>query len=126
MHGPDAAGPSPFEARRRGEHLRVTVMKQHTPPPHRYCERSEAIQTASAEGLWMASLRSQRRKRYSADSRTIWRPPLISFRLLTKFSGRCQRLGTFRPIYSAMSPMKPVQLVVSAFQTGELAFSFSI
>ncbi|TYL76927.1 hypothetical protein FXB38_30290 [Bradyrhizobium cytisi] len=30
-------------------------------------------------------------ERYSADSRTIWRPPLMSFRLLTKFSGRCQR-----------------------------------
>ncbi|MHC2623063.1 hypothetical protein ACVIW2_005095 [Bradyrhizobium huanghuaihaiense] len=26
MNGPDAAGPSPFEARRRGEHLRVTVI----------------------------------------------------------------------------------------------------
>jgi len=24
MNGPDASGPSPFEARRRGEHLRVT------------------------------------------------------------------------------------------------------
>jgi len=25
----------------------------------RHCERSEAIQTVSAEGLWIASLRSQ-------------------------------------------------------------------
>src|SRR3954451_16779494 len=63
---------------------------------------------------------------YSADNRTIWRPPFISLRLLTKFSGRCQRLGTFNPMYSAMSPMKPVQLVVSAFQTGEFACNFLI
>jgi len=26
MNGPEAAGPSPFEGRRRGGHLRVTVM----------------------------------------------------------------------------------------------------
>ncbi|UUO30368.1 MULTISPECIES: hypothetical protein [Bradyrhizobium] len=26
---------------------------------HRHCERSEAIQNLSAEGLWIASLRSQ-------------------------------------------------------------------
>jgi hypothetical protein len=26
---------------------------------HRHCERSEAIQTVTAEGLWIASLRSQ-------------------------------------------------------------------
>ncbi|MVT49882.1 hypothetical protein GPL17_05195 [Bradyrhizobium yuanmingense] len=28
-------------------------------PLLRHCERSEAIQTVSAEGLWIASLRSQ-------------------------------------------------------------------
>ncbi|MFK4487828.1 hypothetical protein ABIA45_002906 [Bradyrhizobium sp. USDA 336] len=60
-------------------------------------------------------------KSYFADNRTIWRPPFISLRLLTKFSGRCQRWGTFNPMNSAMSPMKPVQFMVSAFQTGELA-----
>jgi len=27
--------------------------------PHRHCERSEAIQTAAVERLWIASLRSQ-------------------------------------------------------------------
>lgn len=63
---------------------------------------------------------------YSADSRTIWRPPFISLRRLTKFSGRCQRLGASRPMNSAMSPMKPVQLTVSAFHTGELACNFLI
>jgi len=26
---------------------------------HRHCERSEAIQTVTSEGLWIASLRSQ-------------------------------------------------------------------
>ena len=35
-----------------------------------------------------------------------------------------QRVGDL--MNSAMSPMKPVQLVVSAFQTGELACSFLI
>jgi chromosome segregation and condensation protein ScpB len=32
----------------------------------RHCERSEAIQTVSAEGFWIASLRSQRREGKSA------------------------------------------------------------
>jgi hypothetical protein len=30
-----------------------------TPWPHRHCERSETIQTVSAERRWIASLRSQ-------------------------------------------------------------------
>jgi hypothetical protein len=30
-----------------------------TVPQRRHCERSEAIQNLSAEGLWIASLRSQ-------------------------------------------------------------------
>jgi len=29
------------------------------PFPRRHCERSEAIQNLAAEGLWIASLRSQ-------------------------------------------------------------------
>jgi hypothetical protein len=28
-------------------------------PPHRHCERSEAIQSLSTEAVWIASLRSQ-------------------------------------------------------------------
>jgi len=52
-------GPSPFEARRRGEHLRVTVMELGLLLPFRHCERSEAIQSLSAAAAWIASLRSQ-------------------------------------------------------------------
>jgi len=61
MSGPAARpGPSPFEARRRGERLRVTDMDECSLLQRtRHCERSEAIQTVSAEGLWIVSLRSQ-------------------------------------------------------------------
>jgi len=62
----------------------------------------------------------------SGASWTIWRPPFSSFNLLTYSSGRCHRMGTFNPMYSAMSPMNAVQFMVSAFQTGELSCNFLI
>jgi hypothetical protein len=57
MHGQAAPGPSRFEARRRGERLRVTVMDMRTPLQYRHCEHSEAIQNPCAETVWIASLR---------------------------------------------------------------------
>jgi len=39
--------------------LRVTVMDECALLHHRHCERSEAIQSLSAEEFWIASLRSQ-------------------------------------------------------------------
>src|SRR6266702_8365163 len=38
MNGHDAAGPSPFEARRRGEHLRVTGDRVPYVPASRRCQ----------------------------------------------------------------------------------------
>ncbi|MGX1165193.1 hypothetical protein ACNJYD_13835 [Bradyrhizobium sp. DASA03005] len=59
MNDPDASGPSPFEGRRRGGRLRVTVRHLNALYQQRHCERSEAIQSLSAVGFWIASLRSQ-------------------------------------------------------------------
>jgi len=55
----EKAGPSPFEARRRGERLRGTERKLGALLSPRHCERSEAIQSLAVEAVWIASLRSQ-------------------------------------------------------------------
>ncbi|WP_156917898.1 hypothetical protein [Bradyrhizobium sp. Cp5.3] len=59
MNGPDAAGPSPFEASAALLHLRVTVIELSTRLlPPRPCKRSEAIQSFAGERFWIASLRN--------------------------------------------------------------------
>ncbi|MBW5433949.1 hypothetical protein FXB41_03780 [Bradyrhizobium canariense] len=45
------------------------VEMRHALHPHHHCERSEAIQSASAERLWIASLRSQRRRMWDECAR---------------------------------------------------------
>ncbi|MCA1383678.1 hypothetical protein I6F21_15530 [Bradyrhizobium sp. NBAIM03] len=55
MNDPDARGPSPFENRRRGGRLRATVRHLNALYQQRHCERSEAIQSLSAVGFWIAS-----------------------------------------------------------------------
>ncbi|WP_271500923.1 hypothetical protein [Bradyrhizobium sp. CCBAU 11357] len=59
MSDPDASGPPHFEGRRRGGRLRVSAGHLNALYQQRHCERSEAIQSLSAVGFWIASLRSQ-------------------------------------------------------------------
>jgi hypothetical protein len=59
---------------------------------------------------------------YCSERRTICRPLFSALSSLTYASGRVQRDGVFNPMNDAISPMKPVQLLISAFHTGEFSF----
>src|SRR5580698_7773102 len=73
--------------------------------------------------LWCSRARSIRERGGDhSDNRTICRPLLSVLSSLTYFSGRIHRGGVFNPMKAAMSPMKALQLVVSAFHTGEESF----
>ena len=60
-------------------------------------------------------------QRLSSGSCAVSRPPFSSLSWFTYCSGICKWNGVLRPMKLAMRPMKAVQLVVSAFQSGEVA-----
>ncbi|MCA1474532.1 hypothetical protein [Bradyrhizobium sp. NBAIM08] len=55
MNDLDASGPPPSRAAEEAGRLRVTVRHLNALYQQRHCERSEAIQSLSAVGFWIAS-----------------------------------------------------------------------